>query len=101
MILNMISTGAMVRIGKTLGNRMVDLQPLNDKLRIRSRRILRELTGVDDKQAGQILARCGGQLKPAVVMTLASVDPETARILLAQHGGKIRDAVNASSRRGR
>ena len=45
MILNMISTGAMVRIGKTLGNRMVDLKPSNEKLRIRSRRILRELAG--------------------------------------------------------
>ena len=45
MVLNMISTGAMVRIGKTLGNRMVDLMPSNEKLRIRSRRILRELTG--------------------------------------------------------
>jgi N-acetylmuramic acid 6-phosphate etherase len=100
MILNMISTGAMVQIGKTLGNRMVDLQPLNDKLRIRSRRILRELTGVDDTQASQILAQCGGQLKPALVMTLAGVDLDSARILLARHGGKIRDAINASNRRG-
>lgn len=100
MILNMISTGAMVRIGKTLGNRMVDLQPLNNKLRIRSRRILQELTGVDDTQAGQILARCGGQLKPALVITLAGVDLDTARLLLARHGGKVRDAVNASNRRG-
>ena len=48
MILNMISTGAMVQIGKTLGNRMVDLRPTNEKLRIRSRRILREIAGVDD-----------------------------------------------------
>ena len=53
MILNMISTGAMVQIGKTLGNRMVDLQPSNEKLRIRSRRILRELAGVDDALAGR------------------------------------------------
>ena len=51
MILNMISTGAMVQIGKTLGNRMVDLRPTNEKLRIRSRRILRELAGVDDDLA--------------------------------------------------
>ena len=56
MILNMISTGAMVRIGKTLGNRMVDLMPSNEKLRIRSRRILRELAGVDDAVATQILS---------------------------------------------
>ena len=63
MILNMISTGAMVRIGKTLGNRMVDLKPSNEKLRIRSRRILRELAGVDDALAAQILLRCEGQLE--------------------------------------
>ena len=55
MILNMISTGAMVRIGKTLGNRMVDLMPSNEKLRIRSRRILRELAGVDDALASRDL----------------------------------------------
>jgi N-acetylmuramic acid 6-phosphate etherase len=48
MILNMISTGAMVRIGKTLGNRMVDLRPTNEKLRIRARRILRDLAGLEE-----------------------------------------------------
>ena len=63
MVLNMISTGTMVRIGKTLGNWMVDLHPSNEKLRIRSRRILRDLVGVDDDRAAQILAACGGHLK--------------------------------------
>ena len=58
MILNMITTGAMVRIGKTLGNRMIDLQPTNEKLRIRTRRILRELAGVDDAR-GRRAARAG------------------------------------------
>jgi N-acetylmuramic acid 6-phosphate etherase len=100
MILNMISTGAMVQIGKTLGNRMVDLQPLNEKLRIRSRRILRELTGIDDAHASQILAQCGGQLKLALVMTLASVDLATAQALLAGHDGQVREAVRAADRRG-
>jgi N-acetylmuramic acid 6-phosphate etherase len=93
MILNMISTGAMVQIGKTLGHRMVDLQPLNEKLRIRSRRILRELTGVDDARAGQILAHCSGQLKLALVMTLAGVDLVTAQALLTRHRGHVREAV--------
>ena len=59
MILNMISTGAMVQIGKTLGNRMVDLRPTNEKLRIRSRRILREIAGVDDDRARDILCAAG------------------------------------------
>jgi N-acetylmuramic acid 6-phosphate etherase len=99
MILNMISTGAMVQIGKTLGNRMVDLQPTNEKLRIRSRRILRELTGVDDAGARDILAWCGGHLKPALVVALAGVEPGAARSLLAAHGGQVRAAVQAAGGR--
>jgi len=99
LILNMISTGAMVRIGKTLGNRMVDLQPSNEKLRIRSRRILRELAGVDDALASQILARCGGYLKRALVVALAEVDPNVAQALLDTHGGQVRAAVRAGSER--
>jgi N-acetylmuramic acid 6-phosphate etherase len=95
MILNMISTGAMARIGKTLGNRMIDLQPLNEKLRIRSRRILREVAGIDDEQASQILTQCGGHLKRALVVALADVDPGTAHTLLETHGGQVRMAVKA------
>jgi N-acetylmuramic acid 6-phosphate etherase len=97
MILNMISTGAMVRIGKTLGDRMVDLQPTNEKLRIRTRRYLRELTGLDDHQASRLLAACGGKLKPALVAALAGVEPEHAAELLARHGGQVRLAVLAAT----
>jgi N-acetylmuramic acid 6-phosphate etherase len=93
MILNMISTGAMVRIGKTLGNRMVDLQPTNEKLRIRTRRILRELTGLEDAAAGEVLERCSGRLKRALVVALAGVEPEEAQRLLDEHGGQVRKAV--------
>ena len=93
MVLNMISTGAMVRIGKTLGNRMVDLRPLNEKLRIRSRRIIREIAGVDDETAGRILAECAGELKRALVAALAGVDAETASRLLEQNRGRVREAV--------
>jgi N-acetylmuramic acid 6-phosphate etherase len=96
MILNMISTGAMVQIGKTLGNRMVDLQPTCEKLRIRSRRILRELAGVDDAQARDFLARCGGRLKRALVVALADVEPDTAQSLLDAHNGQVRAAVRAA-----
>jgi N-acetylmuramic acid 6-phosphate etherase len=95
MVLNMISTGAMVRIGKTLGNRMIDLMPTNEKLRIRSRRMLRELAGVDDAQARDILARCEGRLKPALVVAMAGVEPDVARSLLEAHGGQVRAAVVA------
>jgi len=99
MILNMISTGAMVQIGKTLGNRMVDLQPTNEKLRIRSRRILRELAGVDDTRARDILARCGGRLKRALVVAMAGVEPDQAQALLDTHGGQVRAAVRAAGGR--
>jgi N-acetylmuramic acid 6-phosphate etherase len=99
MILNMISTGAMVRIGKTLGNWMVDLRPTNEKLRIRSRRILRELVGIDDAQAQEILARCGGHLKPALVVALAGVEPAMAQSLLEAHGGQVRAAIRAAGGR--
>ena len=90
MILNMISTGAMVGIGKTLGNRMVDLRPTNEKLRIRGRRMLRELAGIDDDRAREILARCEGDLKRALVVALANVEPGDAQALLDAHGGQIR-----------
>ena len=96
MVLNMISTGAMVRIGKTLGNRMVNLKPSNEKLRIRSRRMLRELAGVNDAAAGEILARCEGRLKPALVVAMAGVEPDVAQSLLDAHGGQVREAVAAT-----
>jgi N-acetylmuramic acid 6-phosphate etherase len=94
MILNMISTGAMVRIGKTLGNRMIDLRPTNEKLRIRSRRLLRELAGVDDATARDILARCEGHLKRALVVALAGVGPDEAQALLDAHGGQVRLVIS-------
>jgi N-acetylmuramic acid 6-phosphate etherase len=100
MILNMITTGAMIRIGKTLGNRMIDLNPSNEKLRIRSRRMLRELAGVDDAAAVRLLAEAGGRLKPALVMALAQVDAATAQALLAACGGQVHAAVRAAARSG-
>jgi N-acetylmuramic acid 6-phosphate etherase len=98
MVLNMITTGAMVRIGKTLGNRMIDLQPTNEKLRIRSRRILRELAGLDDVQAADLLTRSGGRLKQALVAALAGVDPQLAQRYLDDHGGQVREAVRTAAR---
>lgn len=96
LVLNMLTTGAMVAIGKTMGNRMVDLQPTNEKLKIRTRRILRELAGLDDAEAARLLERCAGQLKRALVASLAGVEPEEAAILLKRHGGGVREAVAAS-----
>ncbi len=97
MILNMITTGAMILIGKTYGNRMIDLQPTNQKLKFRTRRILRELGGISDEAAESLLAETAGRLKPALVAALANVSPETADILLNRHGGAVRAAVMAST----
>jgi N-acetylmuramic acid 6-phosphate etherase len=98
MILNMITTGAMVLIGKTFGNRMIDLQPTNEKLRIRSRRILRELAGIDNARAAELLEANGGRLKPALVSALAGVGPDEALALLETHGGQVRAAIGVDPR---
>ena len=97
LILNMITTGAMVRIGKTLGNRMVDVQPTNEKLRIRARRMIREIAGLDDAGAAELLARSQGVLKRALVAALAGVEPDRAAELLERHGGQVRPAVAAAA----
>lgn len=97
LILNAITTGAMVLVGKTFGNRMVDLQPTNHKLRLRTRRILRELAGLADDEAGDLLARCSGRLKPALVAALAGVDPDRASALLDANGGGVRESVRAAT----
>jgi N-acetylmuramic acid 6-phosphate etherase len=97
LILNMITTGAMVLIGKTLGNRMIDLQPTNQKLRLRTRRILRELAGVTDAEAVSLLAETSGRLKPALVAALAGVEAARAEALLDQHSGHVHAAVKAAT----
>jgi N-acetylmuramic acid 6-phosphate etherase len=93
MVLNMLSTGAMVRIGKTYGNLMVDLRASNRKLIDRTRRIVMELTGLSAAEAEALLARSGGELKTAVVAHVRAVSPEEARRLLAEAGGHLRGAM--------
>jgi N-acetylmuramic acid 6-phosphate etherase len=93
LVLNTLTTGAMVLIGKTMGNRMVDLQPTNEKLRIRTRRILRELAGIGDDEAARLLERCSGNLKRALVAALAGVEPPEAEELLRRNGGQVRQAI--------
>ncbi|GIW87114.1 MAG: N-acetylmuramic acid 6-phosphate etherase [Isosphaeraceae bacterium] len=98
MILNMITTGAMVLNGKTFGNRMIDLTPVNEKLRMRSRRILRELARVDDGCAERLLRESGMRLRTALVMGLAGVGVEEADRLLAENRNQVRAAVAAARR---
>ncbi len=99
MVLNMLTTGAMIRIGKTFGNRMIDLKPSNEKLHIRSRRILRELAFLDDEQARNLLVKTKGRLKLALVMALAGVSAEQAQELLDTHGDQVREAIFAQTGR--
>jgi N-acetylmuramic acid 6-phosphate etherase len=93
MVLNMISTGAMVGIGKTYGNLMVDLRATNEKLRARTTRIVSRLTGLAPSAAEDALARCAGELKTAVVAAKRNVEPEIARALLDRSGGSLRVAL--------
>jgi N-acetylmuramic acid 6-phosphate etherase len=94
MVLNMISTAVMIRIGKTYSNLMVDVQPTNVKLRQRARRIVAEATGLGMRRATEILAACDGEVKTAIVAVLAGVSPEIARIKLHETGGYVRKAID-------
>jgi N-acetylmuramic acid 6-phosphate etherase len=98
MILNMITTGSMILIGKTHGNRLVDMMPVNQKLRMRARRILRELAGVADDEAEALLVATGGRLKVSLIMALVQLDAPAAVALLDQYKGRVRDAIAAVSR---
>ena len=79
LVLNMLTTGAMVLLGKTYGNLMVDLKATNTKLIVRTRRIVAELTGLSEDAAEEQLARCGGELKTAVVAHRHSPDLQAIR----------------------
>ncbi len=93
MVLNMLSTGVMVSLGKTFGNLMVDLQASNEKLVVRSRRIVAQATDLDEDAARLALERCDGEVKTSIVSILADVDGETARRRLVEAKGKVRDAI--------
>jgi N-acetylmuramic acid 6-phosphate etherase len=89
MVLNMISTGAMVRLGKVFGNLMVDLQVTCQKLQDRGERILMDTLGVDRDEATRLLDASGGHVKTAIVMSRLGLDAEAARKRIEQSGGSI------------
>jgi N-acetylmuramic acid 6-phosphate etherase len=93
MVLNMLTTGAMIRIGKTYGNLMVDLRATNSKLVARTRRIVAMLTGVAEEEAERLVTESDGELKTAVVARVRGVTPAEARRLLAAADGHLRRAV--------
>jgi N-acetylmuramic acid 6-phosphate etherase len=93
LVLNTLSTAVMIRLGKTFGNLMVDVQPLNEKLRQRTVQIVVTATGLDREEARALLARAGGQPKTAIVMALANVDAQEAQRRLTHSGGHVRAAL--------
>ena len=93
LVLNMISTGAMIRIGKTYGNLMVDLRATNAKLAARSERIVSEVCGLSRADARAALDAAGGGVKVAIVMRARGVDRAEAERLLAESGGALRRII--------
>lgn len=95
MVLNMLTTGTMVLLGKTFGNLMVDLRASNAKLLDRTRRIVGHLTGLSPADAEALLVNCGGELKTAIVAHVRKVSPDEARGLLQAADGHLRKAMAA------
>ncbi len=93
MILNMLSTGTMIQLGKTFGNLMVDVKASNAKLRERAVRIVREATGLERDEAAAALDAANGETKMAIVSVLAGVPVDDARRLVASANGSVRAAL--------
>jgi N-acetylmuramic acid 6-phosphate etherase len=93
LVLNMITTGAMIRLGKTYGNLMVDLKATNNKLKDRSERIVMEVCGVSRDEARDLLNAADKSVKTAIVMQKLRVDREGALAALEGAGGVIRRAI--------
>ena len=94
MILNMISTGVMVKLGKTYGNLMVDLQTLNSKLRTRAVRLVMTICAVGPETAHEALEACSWRVKTACVHLIKHLSPGDAMNLLEKHYGYLREALN-------
>nr|BFD84152.1 N-acetylmuramic acid 6-phosphate etherase [Streptomyces sp. Xyl84] len=97
LVLNMLSTITMIRLGKTYGNLMVDVRASNDKLRARSRRIVALATGAPDEEIERALTATDGEVKDAILVLLSGVDGPAAARLLARSGGHLRAALAAGA----
>lgn len=96
LVLNMISTITMIKLGKTYGNLMVDMRATNQKLLVRATRMVAEITGVNARTARQVLEQADQDVKTAVVMIELGVDAEVARQNLKRAGGRLGAALTAS-----
>jgi N-acetylmuramic acid 6-phosphate etherase len=95
LVLNMISTAAMVQLGRVYSNLMVDLRPDNAKLRSRTQTIVAAAAGISSAEAARYLEAAGDQVKAAIVMALSGCDLPTALAKLARVQGRVRDAIAA------
>ena len=93
LVLNMISTALMIRLGHVYGNWMVNVQPTNQKLTERARRIVRQATGVSPERAAALLAEGGNNVRTAIIMEKTKTSRGEAERLLAEAGGRIREAL--------
>lgn len=96
MILNMLSTGSMIKIGKTYENFMIDLKAVNEKLKDRAIRIVSQIAGVTNSEALASLLKCNWEIKTAIVMNQLKVDTDEARLELKRHGGVLRKIINTT-----
>jgi len=98
LVLNMISTAAMIEIGKTYGNLMVDVQATNEKLQARASRIVAQVTRASAKEIERVLAESDWSVKTAILMLETNMDAPTARKRLDESGGSLRRALGPHGR---
>lgn len=90
MVLNLLSTASMIRLGKTYGNLMVDVRATNEKLDVRARRMVARVCGISAQEAEAVLARCDREVKTAIVMVKTGLDAAQSRQRLNRAGGFVR-----------
>lgn len=95
LVLNMISTAVMIRLGHVYGNLMVNVEPRNSKLADRAARIVAQSASVSYERAGELLQESGGNVKVAIVMAKLGLARVAAETRLAAAGGRIREALKA------
>ena len=100
LVLNMLSTGTMIRLGKVYGNRMVDLQATNEKLARRALRIVQEVTGDEKKTCQENLRKAEGNAKLAIFLAFSGLSPEAGKRCLQKSAGHLKTALNKLSARG-
>lgn len=93
LVLNMLSTGVMIKLGKVYQNYMVDVQPTNEKLVVRAIKMVQTLSGFDEEKAKELFEQSGQNVKVALIMGLANIDKQQAIDLLAENGNRVAMAL--------